>query len=1706
MRSRAVIIGVGLIGLALNALAYTSPYSSMAVAGSQFASGFWSATPNMTLVADNTWVSTQTVTAASGAFKFAANGSWTTNWGGPASIARVPAIASAPNQGGSDLTYSGLSSGLYRFTFNDSNKEFRMEWVGASPLPLPVYTNMALVGDFNGWVSSPNSLLTNSPANTNLWSGLINLETSTAFQFQPNGNPSNQWGAPQSAEVTVPLTNGNACGKSDFTLLGFEPGTFLFTLNTSNATFTISQVATQSFSTMTVQGDFIATNNPPPNMMRLGSTTTWESDHFITNSGSITLRFSGNRGVRLWGATNTFAQPANGTLMPAQTNFVTLTSIVPGRYRITFDHVTGEFNFQMLYTEVSGINLLKNSGFEQTTQEDGGDAKDWTGSQAWPKRVVDGYAPHSGNWCGAIHGKLFPSWNDYGSFSQDVLVTSGKTYRASAWLKATTNWTASSMQIKIEWQNAATNPVGDETVENILSLSTNWVKYSAEGVAPSGATRAHVVFLCAGAGTTGTMHVDDPEVRLVAGRVQNFDTWGSLTNFMAFAPDWAITSGRTVLNIPPGRPTAGVFISQYVEGTGNNKAIEIFNGTLSNLDLSASSYVLQQYDNGSLTASVTMALSGTLQPGACQVVARPNFPSNYAPDLAISALPNLSTNKYLTFNGDDVIVLRKGSNVVDRVGQVGTNATGSIWSRNTKEHTLTRKQNVFTGTLTSVTSPFSMDTWDISANDTFDGLGTHDISYIDPNEPYTPAGYSLIMSNNAILTSGDMPGGVGDISFWYRTESMSPPVTMEIETSPTGLAGSWASAATLSNIAASNFAYYVVAINRADHLYMRIRQTDGGTNRFRIDEITVTEASTLKRLEDFNGWTDPSFAIPGNYARYGWSLQNASIATGGVLGTRGALLSPPSSYVTSPTYEGGVGEVRFWAKANDSGSTALLQLETSLNGSNWVSQASFSATTGKTFSTWLYITNVGAQARLTVASDSGDALVDNFEIRLPALYRNQNFDGWPTSSGYITNSYQGWSILNCIVDAQNAYDGQVARFNTTIGNYVQSPELPDGIGTLSFRTRKWAASDATPTLQVQLSSNGANWITMASVTPASTNYESFTTFLLDTSNRFVRFYHSAASSRILLDDIRIGTPQPRPQVVVTPGMNPPNPLLSEPIKLTADVVTRYGASILSVTGYYSIANGSTNALPMAALSYGSYQTVTTIPGQSPSTQIRYFVTVQYAGVGAATNSSVYSTNQTTSTVKTNFVSTIPKGNVWVNEIFYSSYGDEPLEYLDEDPWFAYVGCNHEYIELCGRSGSDISGWAIQLAFGSDIDITANGGNPVYATYKIPTNTVFTNQTNGFSFYVLGDQELSTNHPIDKVLTTLVPTNVTQYPSLFKDHIHDGVGVIRVLNQFSNEVYALSYGGYANGADFIHQSQLSFGETNSIGLAGSNYTYTGFAWSMSNLTIGVANVGQTLVYPPSGTNIYAFGWHTQLQKITPANTNLVPAFYMLDPLNPLHSTTNDIYYGYTNASYPNASGVLRHRRGGVGASWNLVTMNIRVGSSDAAGHAYVVGRIPDHTYKRLQTMEYIIEVNPNQSGITTSYLASDVGNQNISTIYTNLTAAEAHPFTYLVPFSDQIVITNFVVGTTNILLQTEGNDYQDPITNFYVQYTTNVLTQYRYLYDGTNIVGLTPNPTWGTWINTNFTRSVDIYGQSTFNVKKAPTNWPKIFYRTVSRWP
>src|SRR6266511_267026 len=76
----------------------------------------------------------------------------------------------------------------------------------------------------------------------------------------------------------------------------------------------------------------------------------------------------------------------------------------------------------------------------------------------------------------------------------------------------------------------------------------------------------------------------------------------------------AVTGG-SVLGLWTGTAAAApteLFFSEYVEGTSNNKALELFNGTGSAVDLAVGSNVVQMYFNGATTAGTTVNLTGTV--------------------------------------------------------------------------------------------------------------------------------------------------------------------------------------------------------------------------------------------------------------------------------------------------------------------------------------------------------------------------------------------------------------------------------------------------------------------------------------------------------------------------------------------------------------------------------------------------------------------------------------------------------------------------------------------------------------------------------------------------------------------------------------------------------------------------------------------------------------------------------------------------------------------------------------------------------------------------------------------------------------------------------------------------------------------------------------------------------------------------------------
>ncbi len=171
------------------------------------------------------------------------------------------------------------------------------------------------------------------------------------------------------------------------------------------------------------------------------------------------------------------------------------------------------------------------------------------------------------------------------------------------------------------------------------------------------------------------------------------------------------------LTPPVGAVPTEPFFSEYVEGTSNNKALEVANPTAIPIDLGADGYAVRMYFNGSATVGLTITLTGTIAPGDVFVLAQ----SSANPTILAQAD---QTNGAGWFNGDDAVVLVRGSTVLDSVGQVVFDP-GTEWGTgltSTADNTLRRKAGA--GPDTATGDPFDpAGEWDGFPTDTFDGLG-----------------------------------------------------------------------------------------------------------------------------------------------------------------------------------------------------------------------------------------------------------------------------------------------------------------------------------------------------------------------------------------------------------------------------------------------------------------------------------------------------------------------------------------------------------------------------------------------------------------------------------------------------------------------------------------------------------------------------------------------------------------------------------------------------------------------------------------------------------------------------------------------------------------------------------------------------------------------------------------------------------------------
>ncbi len=187
-----------------------------------------------------------------------------------------------------------------------------------------------------------------------------------------------------------------------------------------------------------------------------------------------------------------------------------------------------------------------------------------------------------------------------------------------------------------------------------------------------------------------------------------------------------------------------LFISEYVEGSGNDKALELYNPTGAAISLTG--YRIERCSNGSAVSATggVLNLAGSIGAYSTFVIANgqtTGTTTSPACSVVLQAMADQLDGVYPAptyMNGNDAIVLYKNTSIIDIFGKTGDGTMttaqgwgdefpydGSVGANWTKDHTLIRKASVLHG-VTVNPDPFIVSAeYDSLVSDTWSNLGSH---------------------------------------------------------------------------------------------------------------------------------------------------------------------------------------------------------------------------------------------------------------------------------------------------------------------------------------------------------------------------------------------------------------------------------------------------------------------------------------------------------------------------------------------------------------------------------------------------------------------------------------------------------------------------------------------------------------------------------------------------------------------------------------------------------------------------------------------------------------------------------------------------------------------------------------------------------------------------------------------------------------------
>ncbi|MEM0911225.1 MAG: ExeM/NucH family extracellular endonuclease [Pseudomonadota bacterium] len=220
--------------------------------------------------------------------------------------------------------------------------------------------------------------------------------------------------------------------------------------------------------------------------------------------------------------------------------------------------------------------------------------------------------------------------------------------------------------------------------------------------------------------------------------------------------------------------SANVFISEYIEGSSLNKAIELYNSGSQSVDLGE--YQLLVYSNGATEPTVTIPLMGSLSVNATYVVADDGANGDILAETD-------QITAFSLWNGDDAVVLVRNGEVVDAIGQIGKDPGGQwiVSGVGTQNSTLIRNAAVNIGDIVATDAFDPSAEYTALAQDDISDLGRHtfdgaddpiDPDPIDPPDPVDPPSPSVRPLVLTFVIDGPRSGGTPKAIELYATQDI----------------------------------------------------------------------------------------------------------------------------------------------------------------------------------------------------------------------------------------------------------------------------------------------------------------------------------------------------------------------------------------------------------------------------------------------------------------------------------------------------------------------------------------------------------------------------------------------------------------------------------------------------------------------------------------------------------------------------------------------------------------------------------------------------------------------------------------------------------------------------------------------------------------------------------------------------------------------